>query len=166
MQDKILTDLASMLASAAGSSDMLLECGKEAPVPAHRAVLAAACDGFRGEIAQATIMSPKRKGGSGKLEVKLSSNHDADCLTAAGANALLQFVYFGNTQIAPAVAVNLICALADFKIASLEAACELAIQEFDVHTAFPILGVTFHPMWVARPSAGSVQFFCFILAFF
>ncbi len=167
LQDKILTDLAGMVASANGTADVAIECGKDSFAPAHRAVLATVCEGFRSDLIQAAVSSPKqRKSTSGKLEVSFASNNGADSLSVAGANALLQFVYFGNSAITAPVAVNLILALSDYKIASLEAACELAIQEFDLHTAFPILGITFHPNWVTRPTSGCENFYFFVLTFF
>ncbi len=93
--DQLLVDMSSMLTSASASGDLVLECAKEGHAFGHRCVVAAFCEGFRAEVAQAALMSPSTKkkttaANSGKTEIRLQSqNH---LLSVAAANALLHFM--------------------------------------------------------------------------
>jgi hypothetical protein len=144
-----------MLDGAAKSCDLTIE-----GVPCHKAVLAGFSEALRGELASLSMLSPKqKKAGSNRAECKLASDHGKSVLKSVEAvNCFLRFVYFGNVDIPANHAVELIEALADYQLSSLEAACEISITNgINVDTAFPILGVTFHPNWVGRASMSSLR---------
>ena len=159
-EDSLISDLQQMYASLKNENigDVAIECDKNVLLGAHKAVLAGFNDGLRGELASATLMSPKKKV-STRLELRLSSDQGRETLKSRTAcEALLRFIYFGEISMEQSDAVELIRCLSDYQMISLEASCEASIQQpCSIESCFPILGVTFHPSWVSRASMGPLR---------
>lgn len=128
-------------------------------VPCHRAVVAAFSDSLHGPLAAALDGQARKRSNSKYPELTLASDNGAQPLrTAAAAEALVAFMYSGHTAIAPLVAVELVHALADYRLVALEMACEYAVVNgIDAATAFPILSCTFLPTWVTRAEMGALR---------
>lgn len=139
------------------------------PVLCHRAVLAVHSEAMRNLLAAQSVLSPggsaagnsRRKTATKLPEISLSSEGDHGEVfvkSTDAALALVRFIYYGDTKFHTLVAVELLHALADFRLSALEAAIEHNITHgIDETTAFPVLGCTFHPLWVTRPEMGPLR---------
>ncbi len=130
-------------------------------VPCHRAVVAAFSDSLHSHLSASLdgALQARKRSNSKYPELILASENGVHPLRTTGAaEALVAFMYSGNTAIAPLVAVELVHSLADYHLSSLEAACEYAIVNgIDATTAFPILSCTFLPAWVTRPDMSALR---------